>query len=108
MDRRTTGKRNSKQKLKEAGMTKFTRNIKTISGRLHDEMVMMDIEQGRYFSLNPVATRIWDMMDKPLDIDELCSKLHEEYDVSPEQCRREVEEHLGELVKLGLVFREEK
>ncbi len=84
-------------------MIKYTRNSKTISGRLHDELVMMDLGQGKYFSLNPVATRIWDLLEHPADPDELCQVLTGEYEVDYEQCYREVAEHLYEMVKLGLV-----
>jgi len=79
------------------------KNSKTISGRIHDELVMMDIDKGKYFALNPVATRIWDLLEKPLTIDELCGILMEEYDVETEQCLKETEELLREMVKLGLV-----
>ncbi len=89
-------------------MKKYIRNSKTISGRLHDELVMMDLDQGKYFSLNPVATRLWDLLDKPLKIDELCGFLMDEYEVEFEQCRREVTEHLEEMVSLGLVLRDER
>ena len=89
-------------------MNKYIRNSKTISGRLHDELVMMDLDQGKYFSLNPVATRIWDLLEKPLAADELCMVLIDEYDVEPEQCRIEVEEHLSEMVRMGLVLRREE
>ena len=88
-------------------MTKYIRNSKTISGRLHDELVMMDLDQGKYFSLNPVATRIWDLLEKPLTADELCMVLIDEYDVEPERCRIEVEEHLAEMVRMGLILRSE-
>ena len=50
-------------------MNRYCRNNKAISGRLHDEMVMMDPAQGKYFSLNPIATRIWDLLENPNDID---------------------------------------
>jgi hypothetical protein len=82
---------------------KYVRNSKTISGRLHDELVMMDIGQGKYFSLNPVATRIWDILEHPLDIDELCRLLMDEYDISTGQCRRETEEYIADMMKLGLL-----
>jgi len=85
-------------------MTGYIRNNKTISGRLHDELVMMDIDRGKYFSLNPVATRIWDLLEESKSIDELCGVLIEEYEVDSEQCRSEVEEHLNEMVKMGLVI----
>lgn len=86
-------------------MTRYVRNNKTISGRLHDEMVMMDIDQGKYFSLNQSATIIWEKLEEPLVVEELCNILSGEYDVEPEQCAMEVEEHLAEMVRLGLVIK---
>ena len=86
-------------------MARFIINSKTISGRLHDEMVAMDLEKGRYFSLNPVATSIWEKLETGLTLEELCSKLMDEYIVDLEQCYSEVREHLSEMMKLGLIIR---
>ncbi len=83
--------------------TMYIRNNETISGRLHDELVMMDIEKGKYFSLNQVATVIWDMLEQPLTLEEICNNLTSEYDVDPAQCKKEVETHLNEMQKLGLI-----
>lgn len=85
-------------------MIKYSKTSKIISGRLHDELVMMDIDKGKYFALNPVATRIWDLLEKPLTIDELCSILMDEYEVSESQCRQDVQEVLEEMVRLGVVI----
>jgi len=85
-------------------MIKYVRNSKTISGRLHDEMVMMDLEQGKYFSLNPVATRIWDLLERPVTTRLLCERLKDEYEVDDDQCLKEVAAHLEEMVRLGLVL----
>jgi hypothetical protein len=82
---------------------KYIRNSQTLSGRLSDELVMMDINKGKYFSLNKVATRIWDLLENPLDLKELCEKLKFEYEVEDDLCQKEVKEHLAEMVKLGLV-----
>lgn len=82
----------------------YIRNDSTISGRLHDELVMMNIKKGKYFSLNPVATRIWDMLENALSAEELCLQLTDEYDVDAEQCRKEVAELLEEMEKLGLII----
>jgi len=84
--------------------TKYIRKSRTISGRLHDELVMMDLEQGKYFSLNPVATRIWDLLEKEMTLDELCAVLTEEYDVEPGQCMDEVGELLNGMEGLGLII----
>lgn len=84
-------------------MIRYQRNSKTISGRLHDEMVMMDIDQGKYFSLNQSATAIWEHLEKPLTVEDLCGILTVEFEIDQAQCRKEVEEHLDEMVKIGLV-----
>lgn len=89
-------------------MTKYARNSKTISGRLEDEMVMLDIDQGKYFSLNQTATTIWGLLEKPMDIDEICKRLVEEYDVGIEQCTREANDYVAEMLKLGLITKENK
>jgi len=96
-DRRTAGLQDRK--------TRYTRNTRTISGRLHDELVMMDIEQGKYFSLNPVATRIWDLMENTATAEELCVQLTDEYDVDSLLCRAEVSALLEDMVRLGLVVK---
>ena len=86
----------------------FTRNEDIISGRLHDELVMMDIEKGKYFALNSVATRIWDLLSEPLPVEKLCARLLEEYNVPPDQCLQEVSEYLEHMVKLGLILKSEE
>lgn len=85
--------------------TRYIRKSKAISGRLHDELVMMDIEQGKYFSLNPVATRIWELLADSHDIDELCSLLTGEYEVEPDQCLQDVSEYIVEMLKFGLILK---
>lgn len=84
--------------------TRYIRNNKCISGRLNDELVMMNMDKGKYFSLNPVATRIWDMLEKPMIIDDLCVLLMGEYEVCEEECRSEVGEVIAEMVRLGIVL----
>lgn len=84
-------------------MDTYIRKESTISSQLDDDLVMVDIEKGKYFSLNSVATRIWELLDTPSTIQEVCEKLIEEYEISLEQCQIEVENHISEMVELGLV-----
>lgn len=65
---------------------------------------MMDLDQGKYFSLNAVATRIWDLLEKHRDVSELCTLIIDEYEVDQARCVAEVTELLEEMVKLGLVL----
>jgi hypothetical protein len=81
----------------------YKKNNESVSGKLQDEQVILDIEKGKYFSLNPVATKIWGILEEPLSVDHLCKKLLEEYDVEPEKCKIETNEYVQEMIKLGLI-----
>lgn len=85
----------------------FKRNNKIVSGKLHDEQVMLDIEKGKYFSLNPIATRIWELLSDPKELEEICRELTGIYDVSLKQCKKETQEYLDEMVKLGLIIKQD-
>lgn len=63
----------------------------------------MDLDKRKYFSMNPVATHIWDLLEKQLTLDSLCVKLMEDYEVEESQCKADTQEYLQEMVKLGLV-----
>lgn len=84
---------------------RYIRNDRIISGRLQEELVMLDVEAGKYFGLNEVAARIWELLEKPAGMDELVKILTAEYDISGEACRADVDRYLGEMLKLGLVKR---
>ena len=84
-------------------MINYVRKEATVSARIEEELVMVDIEKGSYFALNPVATRIWGLLETPFSVENLCERLIAEYEVDPEQCRIEVEAHLSEMQQLGLI-----
>ena len=70
-----------------------------LAAKVGEELVMMSAEKGNYIGLSEVGARIWELIESPKDLEELCTKLQDEFDVTPDICRAEVEEFLGELVK---------
>jgi len=84
-------------------MLKYIRKNDTISSKLQDEQVILDIDKGKYFSLNPVATLIWEHLEQALSIANLCEKLLEEYDVEAEKCKVETVAYIQEMIKLGFI-----
>jgi hypothetical protein len=64
---------------------------------------MMSVDKGDYVGLSEVGARIWELIDTPQELETLCSKLQEEFDVSNETCRADVEAFLKELVKHGAI-----
>ncbi|MDO9414096.1 MAG: PqqD family peptide modification chaperone [Pseudolabrys sp.] len=74
-----------------------------LSAKVGDELVMMSAERGNYIGLSEVGARIWDLLETDNDIDAICAQLQQEYEVTPEVCRAEVESFCNELVKQGAI-----
>lgn len=66
------------------------------------EIAVMSVEQGAYYGLNEVATRIWELIEAPVTFEHLCAALQAEYDVTAEQCEQEVAGCLEQLIAEGL------
>lgn len=82
---------------------KLKRADDLLSAALDDELLMMSIEKGSYYSLNSVGARIWELLENPMTFDELVARLLEEYDISVETCRLEVENFVHALRERGLL-----
>lgn len=74
-----------------------------MDAELGDELVAMDVAAGECFSFNPVATSVWRSLSAPRSFAELRDELVREYDVSTDQCTRELEQLLGDMVDKGLI-----
>ncbi|MDD5711442.1 MAG: lasso peptide biosynthesis PqqD family chaperone [Smithellaceae bacterium] len=74
-----------------------------VATAMDGQWVMMSVENGRYYSLDPVGSRIWDLIKSPLTVNELVATLLTEYEVEEEQCRTNVTIFLNEMIKKGLV-----
>ena len=67
------------------------------------EVVILDMVQGVYFGLNATGAYVWQLVQSPRTVGQLVDALLDEFDVSPDRCRREVDELLGEFINKGLV-----
>ena len=74
-----------------------------ISADLDEEVALMSIERGNYYLLNSVGARIWQGLDRPRRIGDLCATLLPEYEVTREQLESDVVQLLSELVRYELV-----
>lgn len=70
--------------------TRLVRNVSLTTAQLDDEVVMLSLETNRYYGLNPIGSRIWELLAQPQTLRQVCDILLTEYDVTQEQCEREV------------------
>jgi hypothetical protein len=73
-----------------------------ISAKTDDAVLLMGIKHDVYLGLSPVGSRIWELLDAPRSIDELCAELVAEFDIDQAQCRAEVLEFLNDMSKRGV------
>lgn len=79
-------------------------NPEVIIGQIGDEVVMMNIERGNYYGLNPMASHIWHLLNKETSIAAICTQLSVDYDVARDVCESEVCDFISQLINEGLVL----
>jgi len=68
-----------------------------------DGAVLLDIEQGICFSLNPVGLRIWELLKKRHSVDQIADALAQDFPVSRSQLLSDVVEFLQSLEAKRLI-----
>jgi len=68
------------------------------------EVVMLSIENGEYYGMDKVGSRIWNLLEEPMSFSALVEKLMEEYEVEKEQCKEEALIYLDDLLKKKLLL----
>ena len=84
--------------------TIIRRNDEVLFGDLDDEIVMMSVEKGCYYSLDLSATRIWELLEEPATLRSLCDQLVKEYEIDPETCQRDVIAFLDKLQEQEIIL----
>ena len=68
-----------------------------------DVILMMSVEAGAYYGVEHVGARVWELIAEPMTIGQICARLEDEYDVTPEACEAEVLAFLGDLAERRIV-----
>ncbi len=74
-----------------------------VSSPCDGETVMMSIEKGNYYGMEPVASRIWELIGKPAKVGDIIDMLTDEYEVSHEDCEKDVLYFLNELASDNMI-----
>ena len=74
-----------------------------VSAPLDEWLVMMDVDLGKYYLLDDIASDVWTRLATPTSVADLVDDLCTRYDVAPERCEADVMPFLTELHEKGLV-----
>lgn len=69
------------------------------------EVAMMDIEKGKYYGFNDVASRIWQLIEKPIAVKHIIDNLLSEYEIGEEVCETTVIDFLSTLYSEDLILK---
>jgi hypothetical protein len=68
-----------------------------------EEGILVNLESGFYFSLNPVALFIWNLCDGENTVGRILDGIVEGFDVDRDVAQRDLEAFLGQLQAEGLI-----
>lgn len=71
--------------------------------QVNDLLLMLNLEAGRYHSLNDVGVRIWELLEQPTTEPAIVDMLVGEFEVTREVCAAEVAAFLASLRERGLI-----
>jgi hypothetical protein len=74
-----------------------------VTAPVNNELMMLNVEQGAYYSLDPIAANIWELIESPAKVQDIVSILRTRYKVSLEECQAEVLTFLGKLNENGMI-----
>lgn len=74
-----------------------------ITSTIDNDLVMMSLEKGAYYSLDTIGSHIWENIAEPITVDTLCQKLMGHFEVDAGQCQTDVLDFLNDLLKEDMV-----
>ncbi len=82
---------------------KIVKSERQVSCELNDEVVILDLNNGIYYELDEVGARVWNMIQEPSTLSEIVNSIVDDYEVSWDECERDVQELIDEIAEKGLV-----
>lgn len=74
-----------------------------VSARQGDRTVLLDMHRGHYYSLDGAGGRIWEMLEKGVELQEVEDQLVREYDAPRERIAGDLRALVGQLRRRGLL-----
>lgn len=75
----------------------------TVFSDLGEEVAILNMRSGEYFGLNAVGAYIWQLIQQPRTLAEICTAVEQTFDVSHARCAHDVQTLVGELRAQRLV-----
>jgi hypothetical protein len=81
----------------------YRRTDGVLFNKIDADLVLLEPESGKYFHINAIGARIWELIDTPQTYPSIITTLLSEYEVTREQCEAEVLPFLQKVHEKGFV-----
>lgn len=83
----------------------ISRNPEVTYTQIDQEMVMLEPEKAVFCNLNPMGSVLWSLLkNSALSLETLCNHIHQHYEVTEDQCVKDVTQFINEMVALNLLM----
>lgn len=84
---------------------RYRSNSDEVAAKVIDgEAIIINLTTGVYYSLDSVGGRVWSLLEAHYDLDTITSVLEREYEVTMDDCRKDVTRLVSELVDEQLLL----
>ena len=91
--------------MKEINMESRPVHYKEVAyQKLLDEIVLLNLDSGIYYSTNEIGAKIWQLCDGNTDLKGITDKICEEYEVAEVEAEKDVLFYVEDLINEGLMF----
>ncbi|MCB2063017.1 MAG: PqqD family protein [Novosphingobium sp.] len=73
-----------------------------VARELSGELMLLDLASGKYFGLNAVGARLWQLLEEGQNTAQAREIMLDEFDVTPERLDGDLADLIGQLVDAGL------
>ncbi len=84
---------------------RFVVTDKQITSQLGDESVILGLDDGIYYGLDSIGTRVWGLLASPRSAREICADIQRDYDVGVAACEEAVLALLQDMEARALIER---
>ena len=83
--------------------TVLKQSTNQVSCNLNDEIAILHLDKTVYFGLEGVGAVIWQALEQPRSVANLCKLILDDFEVAPAECEADVVKFLNSMQDAGLI-----
>ena len=83
--------------------TRLKQSDRQVSCNLNEEVAILNLDKAVYFGLAGVGAHIWQSLEQPRSVQEICKSITDNFEVSSAECQADVLKFLNQLQDVGLL-----